>query len=187
MEENVLKNIVAQYKLQKRRRDELKAIKKDITELKKNEFVKKYLNLIKKLDSNNNKKMISEQEMLYKIFQTNRSSIKESNNIFVYLGTFQYSYDTDVEHGSYDYRVARENIDANYSAYENLETEKVLNIAISKRDIFEKENIIVFPQQANFEQAEFYKLQKLFISYCVKDNQTIAVAKILKKGIKNLK
>jgi hypothetical protein len=128
--------------------------------------------------------MISEQEMLYKIFQTNRSSIKESNNIYVYLGTFQYSYDTDVEHGPCDYRVAREDTDANYSAYENLETEEVLNIAISKRAIFEKENIIVFPKKVNFEQAEFYKLQKLFISYCVKDNQTVAVAKILKKETK---
>ncbi|MCM1370707.1 MAG: hypothetical protein NC181_02295 [Clostridium sp.] len=135
----------------------------------------------KKIQSNSNNQTLNNQEILYRTFLKHKYLISESNNIYVYLGTYKYSYEADVEHGPRDYKVSRNYKNADYSKYMDLETEDLIEIFINEREQFETSHKVIFPKNL-FEQKEFYEMQKTYIEDCVKDGQTLAVEKILKRN-----
>lgn len=156
-----------------------------IKELEEKDNVKEYLDLLSKkkdrikiidsLDLSNEDDLI---RMYMSLFSIHRSEICETNNIYVYLGSYQKNYETDIEHGASDYSLKKDDPNVDYSVYKNLETEEEKIILINEKDEFEREHNII-NLKGFFKENRFYTLQSEFIKNCIENSQEEAVKKVL--------
>ena len=94
----------------------------------------------------------------------------------------------DIVHGSYDLSVSRDDESAKYSQYKNLELqdfEGTVNIPISKREEFEKNNFIIYPKTC-FKDKFFYELQIEFFKDAIENDQNCAINNVLSKNKKQI-
>lgn len=186
MKQEILEKIKNEYLVKCEEIDNIKNIKSRIKELEKDKHVIEYLNLTSKLEDSNTK-TISKNQILSSIFTSYvRREIDETNEILVYLGTYMSSCETDIEHGASDIRVNKNDVNAEFSLYADLEKDLMdsITVPIKDRDDFEKKHQIIYPKGIRNERR-FYELQQEFIVTAINEGQERAVNKILQNITKN--
>ena len=145
---------------------------------------KEYLSLQEQLSSIKCIKNLigSDDELLYLAFRSNAYGFKETNGIYVCMGTFMMENNSDVIHGPRDIRLKYDDPRAEYRYYKNLEDGMVEHVSIKRCPQFELMHKVIFPQTTNTEK--FYNdLQMEFIKMCIVENQEEACRKILTRTI----
>ena len=185
MKDELLIKIREDLEEEKRKLTEYNNRNKRIKELVKNEEVKEFLNLTGlTYQPINTKKMVTDDiiaSIYYRyLYQINE---EDTNEIYVYMGTYKYSDEIDIVHGSNDIRVSYDAIDANYRLYRNIEKSSSEQVLISRCEEFEGKHTIINPRIA-FSDAQFYKIQKDFFIRAVKINQESAKKMLLRRHYK---
>lgn len=182
MKEELLILLKEELKKQKLEKEEQNKKVRRIKELLKEPNVREYVELINSIDGKIKQNTLSDEEMILLIYRRYFHKIeeKDTNNIYVYLGTYAHSYETDIIHGSNDFRVNYDSPGAAYRSYINLEQLYEECIPIKYCDGFEKDHIILNPKSA-LTQTQYYKIQEEFFVKAVKTNQESAKKMILKK------
>lgn len=183
MKNSELESIRSEYKDLLNLRAQIIDKLKKIEDLEKNPFVKEYLKLREELESDNDHKYthmerLNDFDMLKLCY--NKVNITETNNIYVYTGTFK----NDIN-DSLDTRVNYDSENALYSKYSNIELQEynfnsTMIIPISKREEFEKNNIVIFPKNYLLDKT-FYDIQNDFFLDAMELGQEKAIEKLLKK------
>lgn len=155
---------------------------KRLNELKKDPNVKEYINLIRILEDDLNLINISDKKLILSYYSCylNKIGKFDTNEIHVYLGTFQYNSEIDIVHGSRDFRVKDDLEDADYKIYRNIESDYSIDVPIEKCEEFEKNKIIIRPK-TYLNVKEYYEIRDDFFVKAIKTNQETAKKMILKK------
>ena len=97
------------------------------------------------------------------------------------MGTYHKSSERNIEHGSQDYLVSKDDPSAHYRVYRNIEKEyskSALEIPIDACDQFEKKNIVLYPNHL-VANDYYYQIRKEFFITTLTEGQEKAVKKIL--------
>lgn len=182
MKENTLTQIKNEVEITKLNIEKNNTMLKRIKELEKNRYVREYLSLVGL--SNTKQKFITDtdDEIISQIYgkHIHRIDERDTNGIYVYLGTFRYSDEIDIVHSSCDIRVKYDDKRADYRLYKNIEQVFAKKININDCKSFERENIILNPN-SYYKEKEYYNIQKEFFITAVKKGQEAARKRILKK------
>ncbi len=183
MKNSELESIRSEYKDLLNLRTQIIDKLKKIEDLEKNPFVKEYLKLREELESDKDHKYthmerLNDFDMLKLCY--NRVNITETNNIYVYTGTFK----NDIN-DSLGTRVNYDSENALYSKYSNIELQEynfnsTMIIPVSKREEFEKNNIVIFPKNYLLDKT-FYDIQNKFFLDAMELGQEKAIEKLIKK------
>lgn len=181
MKEQNLKNIRKKYKEFIKQKEKYKSLIEKKEELEKKPDVKEYINLLEIIDSwDSNVQEKSDKQLLDKAVYSER--IVESNNIFVYMGTYRISSEIDIVHGSSDNLVAKNDPSADYRIYSDIEKNSLdasIQVPISQCDKFEKENFVLYPNR-RYVTSEYYNLvREIFFETAVKSGQKKAIEKVI--------
>lgn len=185
MKNDELKKLKLKVKQLMKKRDDILKIKKEISSLEQTTEVKKYLYLLSLLEEETDKrnKNIDEytDEKIINISLSN-TEITPDADIFVYLGTFKYDNEADIIHGPSTIAVSRDNHDADYVLYQNLEAKsyETIQIPYDKVDEFESKHKIIIPNNITNKQKYFYDLQFEYFKTIVFESPEKAYEKINK-------
>lgn len=183
MKQELLDSIKKEFNMKKERRKELKKKQKRKNELDQNKWVREYLELKEELSDRDNLQLVNQtdSEILVKSFRNSIYMIDgDTNEIYVYIGTYMYTDYVDIVHPPRDCRVDRNSTKANYRLYKNIENEDIRQVHITRCDEFEKEHKIII-LKTYLSDYQFHKIQKEFIELAVKKGQDEACKQILKK------
>lgn len=183
MEKEILDKIKIDYKNALERKKYILELIDKINKLEENDIVKKYIELIVEYESLENDKIInqSEQSIFDSICYDNMYKIRETNEIYVCLGTFMSSYDCDMIHGISAVRLSRDDPRAEYRIYRNIENGYSDYVSITVCDKFEETHHVIIPNTNIFTDSYFFKYQKEFFSLAVTVGQEEAKRRILEK------
>lgn len=111
--------------------------------------------------------------------------ITPRNDYFVYMGTYRYTTEVDIEHGANDIEVSRNDKSADYVIYYNLEArthsiDSSVIIPYSEADKFESTHKIIFPKNTLIKEKYFYDLQEEYYETAILESQEDAINKINK-------
>ena len=111
--------------------------------------------------------------------------ITPRNDYFVYMGTYRYTTEVDIEHGANDIEVSRNDKSADYVIYYNLEArthsiDSSVIIPYSEADKFESTHKIIFPKNTLIKEKYFYDLQDEYYETAILESQEDAINKINK-------
>ena len=179
---NEYKNIIEKRKEYEKKR-------KRLGFLLNNRFVKEYIALNEELSDDSVISFIKREDdtqIRYLFGEFCRKS-KTTNGIYVYLGTYKYSYDCDIIHGEPDEQVSRDDENADYSLYRNIEFDGTLMINLKNREEFESSHIIIYPDRNYLyygRKVNFDKIQIEFARDCIDYGQEEAVKRVLTKSRK---
>lgn len=153
-----------------------------INELLEVPEVKEYIQLSDQVKSNEKQVELSVEDMIFKIYNRYLCMIREdeTNNIYVYLGTYQYNYDIGVVHSSKDIRVEYNSTNACYREFQDIEQISSISVPIDECEEFEKKHTIIYPK-SYLTLKKFYEIQKDFVMALINGNQKSAKAYILTK------
>ena len=167
----------------KKKRDEVIDIKDKIKRLEETEEIKRYLNLLdllkeKTTGSNTGIEKYTDKKIID--IAVCNTKITPDDEIYIYLGTYKYSDETDIVHGSNDIPVSRANHDANYVLYQNLEAKNHVTVQIPyvKADEFESTHKIIIPQNVASRQRYFYDLQSEYFETMIFESPEKAKEKV---------
>ena len=182
-----LEKIRKKFKELQEKRTEILKLGEAIKLLEQNPTVKKYLELVNLYEKNTTGRMYefdkkTDDDLLYSSLCSVR--INETNNIYVYMGTFQKNYECDIEHGSTDYRVNKHDPDANYRIYRNLELMSYqdayeIEVQIEDCEKFEQGHIVIYPKKTSLYNQFFLKTRDEFFKTSVYESQEKALEKVL--------
>lgn len=173
-------------------KEELKSIKQEneeynqrikrIKELQKDPNVIEYLKLINLVESDLKQIKTSDKEIIFSYYHHYLHKIQKenTNDIYVYLGTYKNNEEVDIIHGSSDFRVNYNSSEADYRIYKNIEYPYGERIPINMCNEFEKNHIVIKPK-SYFKEREYYEIQKDFFVHAIKKDQETAKKLILKK------
>ena len=178
MKEEILNRIKINYNNQLERQNKYKEMLDRKKELEKEPLVIEYLSILENMDD----KILSftENQMLDNVVYKELRNIEETNGIYVYLGTYSYSNEIDIVHGSHDNRVNYNDEKADYRVYRDLESRYGFELKIVECEKFERENNVIFPKRYLTEQY-FCELQLEFFRDCIEDGQEKAVSRVMRK------
>ena len=186
-----LEKIRKKFKELQEKRTAILKLGEEIKLLEQNPTVKKYLELVELYEKNTLGKMDefgkkTDEDLLHSSLCSVR--INETNNIYVYIGTFQKNYEYDIEHGSPDYRVNKNDPNADYRIYRNLELMAYqdayeIEVQIDDCEKFEQEHIVIYPKKTSLYNQFFLKTRDEFFKTSVYESQEKALERIL--DIKN--
>lgn len=168
-------------KLESKKEDLIQKLN-ELDRLKDNEYVKRYLELIK-YDNDTNRKYIlkSSDDLIEDAWNINNYKIRD-NNIYFCVGAYKYDTNCDIVHGIAGYKVNL-NEEADYKIYRNIENEfDEKEISIAKCELFENTHTIIYPKSYYNANKEYYLLRKEFLKDCIV-NQDKAVEKLLTKNV----
>ena len=181
MKEDTLTQIKNEVEITKLNIEKNNEMVKKIKELEKNRYVRDYLSLVGL--SNTKQKFITDtdDEIISQIYDKyiHRIDERDTNGIYIYLGTFRYSSTADIVSLGDD-RVSYDDDRADYRLYQDLEQLASLVVNIKDCKVFEENNTIINPN-GYFKSREYYKIQKEFFITAVKKGQETARRRILKK------
>lgn len=181
MKEDTLTQIKNEVEITKLNIEKNNEMVKKIKELEKNRYVREYLSLVGL--SNTKQKFITDtdDEIISQIYDKyiHRIDERDTNGIYIYLGTFRYSSTADIVSLGDD-RVSYDDDRADYRLYQDLEQLASLVVNIKDCKAFEENNTIINPN-GYFKSREYYKIQKEFFITAVKKGQETARRRILKK------
>ena len=127
-------------------------------------------------------KRVSRENLIESIFYQHLHEIdeKDSNGIYVYLGTYKYTDEIDIVHSPHDISVHYDSPVADYRVYLNIEEWYSKQIPILRCEQFEKERTILNPK-VPITSKGFYDIQKDFFIRAIKVNQESAKKMVLRK------
>lgn len=184
MKKELLKEIREEVLNIKKANEERNKRRNRIRELENDESVKEYIKLrgIEPLtdfkESTIDDKTIA-SEIYYRY--VHRIDKKDTNGIFVYLGTYRESYESDIVHCNGDIKVGYNNPDAEYRLYQDLEQNSVITVPIKDCEEFEKSNRVIFPKGYNLCKR-YYEIQKKFFAEAITNSEEEACKLILRKN-----
>lgn len=169
-------------------RDKIIALRQKIEELENNPVVKEYLDTISEYEDNKAKHIdpIEKEEDSYFIrTAVSRTNITPRDDYYVYMGTYRYTHEIDIVHGANDIRVNRNDKDADYVVYSNLEAKSysfdgTIEVPYSKADEFEKKHKIIIPENVFSRDSYFYKLQEEYYKTAILESEDKAIEKVNK-------
>ena len=181
-----LEKLRKKYNELREKRLEVLKIGEAIEEYKQHPAVKKYLELIKLYEENTTGIMYefdkkTDEDLLYSAITSVR--INETNNIYVYMGTYIKNHEYDIEHGSRDYRVNKNDPKADYMIYRNLELmsyqdDYEISIPIKECKRFEDEHTVIYPNRTWLNDQYYLKLRDEFFATAIREGQDKALEKI---------
>lgn len=183
MKKELLKEIREEVLNIKKANEERNKRRNRIRELENDESVKEYTKLrgIDTLadfkESTIDDKTIA-SEIYYRYIH--RIDKKDTNGIFVYLGTYRESYESDIVHCNGDIKVGYNNPDAEYRLYQDLEQNSVITVPIKDCEEFEKNYIVIFPKGYNLCKR-YYEIQKEFFTEAITNSEEEACKLLLRR------
>lgn len=182
MKEELLIRIREELEKEKRKLTEYSNRNKRIKDLMKKEDVKEFLDLTGlTYQVGNTKKMVTD-DIIASMYYMYLHQIKDedTNEIYVYMGTYKYSDEIDIVHGSRDIRVQYDSIDADYRVYRNIEKSSSEQVLINRCEEFERTHTIINSRVVCYDKT-FYEIQRDFFIRAVKVDQESAKKMILRK------
>ena len=160
-------------------------IQDEIKKLEETEEIKRYLNLLYLLkEKTTGKNTGIEKYTDKKIIDivVSNTKITPDDEIYIYLGTYKYSDEIDIVHGSIDVPVSRASHDANYVLYQNLEAKnhETIQVPYAKADEFESTHKVIIPQNVASRQRYFYDLQSEYFKTMIFESPEKAKEKVYK-------
>lgn len=169
-------------------RNKILALKSKIEELENNSVVKEYLATIAEYEKNKAKHIdpIEQEEDSYFVrVAVSRTDITPRDDYYVYMGTYKYTNEIDIVHAAHDIRVNRDDKDADYVVYSNLEAksssfDRTIEVPYSKAYEFEKNHKIIVPENVFSRDSYFYKLQEEYYETAILESDDKAIEKVNK-------
>lgn len=176
MKEEVLNLIKDEINKAKQDRENYLMLLHKIHELEQDEKIKEYLNLRKQFQILQHKDTInkSDDEIMYDIFNKYRNIITETNQIYVYTGTFTVS-ESEIP---YEIMVQRNDIRGIYRKYKDIENGYTQIVNIEDSIEFENNNIVLFPN-TGLLISYYDKVREEYIKLVVTEGQEKAYQRIL--------
>lgn len=167
-------------------KNKILALKSKIEELENNSVVKEYLATIAEYETNKAKHIdpIEQEEDSYFVrMAVSRTDITPRDDYYVYMGTYKYTNEIDIVHAAHDIRVNRDDKDADYVVYSNLEAkshsfDETVEIPYSKADEFESTHKIIVPKNVFSRDSYFYKLQEEYYETAILESEDKAIEKV---------
>ena len=136
MKDSDLETVRKKYFRIKKKQEKTKKIKQELLELKKDENVKRYIQLSETLKTRHTN--LSEKEIIIQSYQDIHIENQDSNHILVFMGSHE-GNDPVTSSITYD-----GDPNTTYKAYLDLETEEAYNIPIANCEEFEKEHLVLY-------------------------------------------
>lgn len=177
MNSEFLKNVKMDFAEKKCERERLARLFDELTLLRTNPYVRRYLQLVQ-YDSSANREFASKSEeaLLNDLFSHYSYRINETNNIYFCLGYFVLNDELKEE------PVESFEDEEVYKKYVDLEDEnKVVRVPLANIENFEKSYSIIYSKFTNLYESEYYDLQRKFFMTSVKDTQESAISLVLSK------
>lgn len=164
-------------------RDKVLEIQEEIKRLEETDEIKRYLCLLDLLQEKTTGRNTGIEKYTDKKIiniAVGNTKITPDEEIYVYIGTYKYSDEIDIVHGSYDIPVSRANHDANYVLYQNIEAKycETVQIPYSKADEFESTHKIIIPKNVVSRQKYFYDLQSEYFETMIFNSPEKAKEKV---------
>lgn len=181
MEKEILESIKASYQGRKNIQNEAMSIQTELAELEKDEQVKRYLALKEISERPTYEQALSwtENEMLDEAIALQERKIKNTNGIYLYLGTY---FDGESRKTwNISFKVDRNDPRAKYSTYIDIEKQMrdVIQVPITERENFEQTHHVLLPSTVLTEEY-YHVVRRAFIKEAMTTSQEDAVQKILK-------
>lgn len=184
MKKELLKEIREEVLNIKKANEERNQRRNRIKELEGDESVKEYIEL-RGIDTlaDFTESITDERTLASEIYYRyiHRIDKKDTNGIFVYLGTYRESYESDIVHCNDDIKVGYNNPNAEYRLYQDLEQHSVITVPIKDCEVFEKSNRVIFPKGYNLCKR-YYEIQKEFFTEAITNSEEEACKLILRKN-----
>ena len=144
-------------------------------------IVIKYLNLKRKLEliakSHSKVEELDDAELLEYVI--NNIGISNTNNIYVYMGTYQQN-DNITEEYPCDFIVSYDDPNADYRLYINIESpDDERKIICTLQSDFEKQNIVLYPPQGINSSTYFYEIRNMYFKTAINEGQENAIEKAI--------
>lgn len=182
MTEDILKLIEGSFEFKQNKKKYVLDLLNQIKELNKDETVIKYLNLLDEFNSIDYIGILnfSLEDMLASSLRAHMHLIKETNNIYFYLGEFMLDNTNDFRFGPKDVKLDAGDSKAEYKIYINIENNNKIRIPINESKNFESKHKVIFSDQIQLNSA-FINAQTEFIKTALEEGQEAACDKILSK------
>lgn len=156
-------------------------------QLAEQEVIKKELGLLYRNDLWMPEK--TEDGIIMSIYQKHIGEIeeKDTRGIYYYDGTYKYVYDSWLESyglGPMEELVPRDDHNAHFRRYTNIEGVYSYTFSLEDADEFERTHTVLYDEETTMKDMKPYWFTTDFVITAVKENQTIAVNHILKKYLK---
>lgn len=177
MNNEFLKNVRKDLADKKVERERMAKLFEELTVLRTNPYVRRYLQLVQ-YDSSANREFASKSEegLLNDLFLHYSNRISETNNIYFCLGYFM------LDDKLNEVSVSSVEDGEVYKKYIDLEDEtKIVRVPLVDVDSFESSFSIIHSKFNNLYDSEYYELQKIFFMTSVKDTQESAISLVLSK------
>lgn len=150
--------------------------------LEQTTIVSRYKKLKEALDSIAFEYAVGEtdERMIYTIYRNQEINEEDTNKIYFYLGAYKKNHEFGTDQPS-TFRVSKEDPTAEYSVYKNIESNDEKIIPMASCEEFEENNKIIYGKQ-KFPYIEFLAVQDKFLTTMVKEGQSVACQKILKRS-----
>lgn len=169
-------------------RNKILALKSKIEKLKNDPIVKEYLDTVSEYEDIKTKHVypVEEKEGSYFVRRAvDKTSITPREDYYAYMGTYKHTNEIDIIHAANDIRVNRNNKDADYVVYYNLEArahsfEGTVEVPYSKADEFESTHKIIVPKNVVSSNSYFYDLQEEYYETAILESEAKAIEKVNK-------
>ena len=151
-------------------------INKELEQLQKTKEVLRYLEL-----TNLPQIIKTEEKILIDTFAPFANNTKDSNNIYVFMGSY-YKYNDNTK----EILLRKNDSQSNYNYYWDLETEKCIHVKKEQVEEFEKNNIILdnkvptYSTSFKYYHENFYQIQSKYFKTLTYTTQEKAKEKIRK-------
>ena len=179
MDAEFLKNVRKELEEKKREKDRMSSMFNELTFLRTNPFVRRYLRLVQ-YDSIANREFASksEDDLLGDLFFHYSSRINDTNGIYYCLGYFFEDEDDNFKEVS----VSCDDNRASYKKYIDLENESiVIKIPVDDVSCFERTHSIIYSKTGCLYESTYYELQREFFETSVIKDQESAISLVLSK------
>lgn len=185
MTEQELKELRSKKEKMINKRNRFLELSKKKNELETEESVKKYFEVMRQLeDEFDDYELQTEEDIMNKL---SNAGVNDTNDIFIYMGTYVYDNESDIFHGPTPCLVSRDDKKAIFSLYRNIETMECEQVIIPLRDKFEKEHNVVFINGIQDDESYFYKLRRRFIVDYMNHGQEYAITKLVNCNEQSMK
>lgn len=179
MNNDLLKNLKDDFMKEKDENDiaerQLNSLLERKRLLENTRIVQDYLELCDQVDAMSDKVQDEKQIFLRTLFDYEHNGlVDETNDIFLYAG----SYVTDL---GYTVPVERDDPDAEFDNYINIESLEELDIPTEDREDFETEHKVIVLNGRDYDNCNLYDLHTKFMYDAMLNGQEKACQRVLKK------
>lgn len=183
MKESLLKDFRSEYKKRLKEKIELdkdlEILIKRRRILENSPIVKDYIELNNKIEEAMDKVCSEEDIFLSTLYEFDSKGLAtDTNNILLYMGTF-------INENGYARLVDRNSSIAEFDRFINIESLDDVDVPVEDRDVFERNNNIIFLDNKEPSMYLLHEIRDKFIQSALTDGQEKACKKILSRNKKN--